>query len=240
MALKVLKEIIELTLLVVCLYVMFGVYVRRRLPTWTVPLERSRLVILSVLVLVVLGIKVTEDVIGDESGPVDRAILTFIHGHVSNNLTAFFEAITATASASGLIALTSVATIALLVAKRRLEAFVLFASTTSSAALVYVVKTLVGRERPDLWPAQWYWGSSFPSGHTLVMAAFATAGALSVARIWPATRDWAFTVAFLWILLVAFSRLVVGAHWPTDVLAASCIGATLPLALNLALDFSSR
>jgi len=239
-ALQVLKEIIELSLLVACFYVALSMYVRFRLPTWSLPLERSRSVILSVLALVVLGIKVTEDVIGDESGPIDRAILTVIHSHVPNKLTGVFEAITLTASANSLISLTLVATITLLIAQRRREALLLVASTMSGAALVYVVKTLVGRERPDLWAAQWYWGSSFPSGHTLVVAAFATAGALSIGRIWPAARDWAFSGAFFWTLLVAISRLVLGAHWPTDVLAAACIGATLPLAFSLALDFSSR
>ena len=239
-ALKVLKEIVELSLLVVCFYVSLGMYVRFRLPRWSLPLERSRLAILSVLALVMLGIKVTEDVIGDESGPIDRAILTVIHSHVSNKLTSVFEVITLTASANSLIALTLVASITLLLAQRHREALLIVGSTMSGAALVYVVKTAVGRERPDLWPAQWYWGSSFPSGHTLVVAAFATAGALTVARMWPPARGWAFSVAFFWILLVAISRLVLGAHWPTDVLAAACIGATLPLAFSLALDFRSR
>ena len=135
--------------MVLCVYVVLSMYVRFRLPTWSLPLERSRLAILSVLTLVVLGIKVTEDVIGDESGPIDRAMLTFIHSHIPDKLTSVFEAITLTASASGLFSLTLVATIALLVAQRRREALLLVVSTMSGAALVYVVKTLVGRERPD-------------------------------------------------------------------------------------------
>ncbi len=102
---------------------------------------------------------------------------------------------------------------------------------------MYVVKTLVGRERPQLWQTQWYWGSSFPSGHTLVVAAFATAVALGIARLRPASRDLVVSAAFAWILLVALSRLVLGVHWPTDVLAAACIGASLPLAISLGVEF---
>ena len=124
----------------------------------------------------------------------------------------------------------------LLIAKRRFEALLLAASVISGATVVYAVKTVVGRARPALWDTEWYWGSSFPSGHTLVVAAFATAAALCVFRIWPAMRDIALSVAILWISLVALSRLVLGVHWPTDVLAAACIGAFLSLAMNITLE----
>ena len=93
-----------------------------------------------------------------------------------------------------------------------------------------------GRARPALWATEWYWGSSFPSGHTLVVAAIATAGVLCVSRIRPAARGAALSLAFVWILLVALSRMVLGVHWPTDVLAAAFIGAFLPLAISVALE----
>jgi undecaprenyl-diphosphatase len=106
----------------------------------------------------------------------------------------------------------------------------------SSALVIFVIKTLVGRTRPALWDVEWYWGSSFPSGHTLAVAAFAIAVALCLSRIRPATRKPVLTIAMLWIALVAMSRLVLGVHWPTDVLAAACIGAFLPLAISVALE----
>jgi undecaprenyl-diphosphatase len=69
----------------------------------------------------------------------------------------------------------------------------------------------------------------------LVVAAFATATALCIGRLWPGLRRLAMASAFVWIFLVGLSRLVLGVHWPTDVLAAACIGAFLPLAIDLAL-----
>ncbi|MBK8740769.1 MAG: phosphatase PAP2 family protein [Betaproteobacteria bacterium] len=110
------------------------------------------------------------------------------------------------------------------------------ASVTGGAAIVYGVKALVGRTRPALWNTETYWGSSFPSGHTLAVAAFATATVLCVARIWPRAHTSVLAAALLWILLVAFSRLVLGVHWPTDVLVAACIGVFLPLAISVAHD----
>ena len=200
------------------------------------PLEKRRLTILSVLVLAVCAINVSEEVIGGESGPIDKAILLFVHGHVPGSLTGFFEAVTFTGSSRVLFPLASAATLALLCARRRLEALLIAASVISAAAVVYVVKALVGRARPALWETEAYWGSSFPSGHTLVVAAFATAAALCVSRIRPAARQLALSVAILWISLVAVSRLVLGVHWPSDVLAAACCGAFLPLAMSVVLE----
>ena len=236
MIFELIEDIAKLALIVASFYFALGAYVRRARPAWSAPLERRRLSILSVLVLAVSAIKVSEEVIGGESGPIDKAILLFIHRHAAGTLTGFFEAVTLTGSSRVLFPLASVATIALLFARRRLEALLLAASVISAAAVVYVVKTLVGRARPALWETEAYWGSSFRSGHTLVVAAFATAAALCASRIRPAARKLALSIAILWISLVAVSRLVLGVHWPTDVLAAACIGAFLPLAMSVGLE----
>ena len=106
----------------------------------------------------------------------------------------------------------------------------------TAALVVWGMKAIVGRARPALWEAQWYWGSSFPSGHTLSTAAFSTAAALCLARIWPRAGNPAMAFAVLWPGLVAVSRLALGAHWPSDVLAAMCIGAFIPLLISVATD----
>jgi undecaprenyl-diphosphatase len=233
---ELIEDATKLALIVACIYFALGAYVHRRQPAWSEPLEKRRLAVLLVLILAVSAIKVSEDVLGGDSGPIDAAILVFVHGHVPGTLTGFFEAITRTGSLSVLFPLAAAATIAMLYVRRRYEALLLSASVINGAAVVYVVKTAVGRARPALWQTDWYWGSSFPSGHTLVVAAFATAAVLCVTRIWPAARRFALSIALSWILLVGFSRLVLGVHWPTDVLAAACIGAFLPLAMSVALE----
>ncbi len=236
MIFELIEDLATLALIVAGLYFSLGACVRRTRPDWSEPLEKRRLTLLSVLVLAVSAIKVSEEAIGGESGPIDKAILLFIHGHVPGALTGFFEAVTLTGSSRVLFPLASAATIALLFARRRLEALLLAASVIGAAAVVYVVKALVGRARPALWETEAYWGSSFPSGHTLVVAAFATAAALCASRVRPAARKLALSIAILWISLVAVSRLVLGVHWPTDVLAAACIGAFLPLAMSVGLE----
>jgi undecaprenyl-diphosphatase len=70
-------------------------------------------------------------------------------------------------------------------------------------------------------------GSSFPSNHASNTAAVAMVAAMLWRR-----RGW---LAFLPALCVAYSRVYVGSHWPTDALAGVCIGiGTALLMLSLA------
>ena len=236
MTLELIVDVGKLLLIVYCFHWAIRTYVKLQQPVWSMPLAKRRLAVLLILVLAVLAIKLIEDVLDGESGVIDKAVLLFIHRHVPSKLTGLFEWVTFTGSSKFLLPLTIGSMVVMLWARRRFDALLLTASVISATAVVYVIKSAVNRVRPTLWETDFYWGSSFPSGHTLAVAAFATALALCVNRSWPAARTLAVTMAVSWISLVALSRLVLGVHWPTDVLAAACIGATLPLAMSVALD----
>ena len=233
-------DIAKLSFFVACAYALIKAYAWRRRPRWTAPLAKRRLAVWGALTLSVGGIKVIEDVVAKESGPVDEAILWFIREHVPSALTGFFTAVTFSGSAAVLVPAAGLAATALLVSRRRFEAVLLAASSITATLVVWGVKAIVGRARPDLWEAQWYWGSSFPSGHTLSTAAFSTAAALCVGRIWPRAGTPAMALAVVWTGLVAVSRLVLGAHWPSDVLAAICLGAFIPLLISVGNDLRCR
>lgn len=224
-------------LIVACIHLILGVYIRRYQSAWSKSLEKRKLATLLVLILAVTAIKVSEDAIGGESGPIDNAILIFIHSHVPNTLTWLFEAVTLSGSSTVLLTLAALTVILLLYSKHRAEALIVAASTISSTLVIYIIKAIISRDRPKLWEdTVWYWGSSFPSGHTLAVAALATAMVLCVSRIRPALRNFVLVTAVLWIFSVAISRLVLGVHWPTDVLAAACIGAFIPLAMSVVIE----
>lgn len=68
-------------------------------------------------------------------------------------------------------------------------------------------------------------GFSFPSGHTtmaLVLLGFTSI--LLRPQVSPATRQGLHTFAIVWVLLIAFARVYLGAHWLTDVIGAILLG----------------
>jgi undecaprenyl-diphosphatase len=236
MLIELLADIAKLVFFVVGAYLVLQAYARRRQPDWALRLTRRRLAVLGALTLAMTAIKLIEDVVTQESGPVDTAILWFVRNHVPAALAGFFSWVTQSGSAAFLLPATAAAAVALFVAKRRFEALLISASTLTATLLVYGLKAIVGRVRPTLWETQSYWGSSFPSGHTLATAAFATAAALCLARFWPLSATPAMVAAVLWAVVVALSRLVLGVHWPSDVLAALCLGSFIALAFSVAFD----
>lgn len=64
-------------------------------------------------------------------------------------------------------------------------------------------------------------GSSFPSGHTL--EAFAMAAALSISF----SNKKIMIPIYLWAMLVAYSRMALGVHYPSDVMAGILIGTLI-------------
>jgi len=106
-------------------------------------------------------------------------------------------------------------------------------SVGSGAIVMQVLKEVFGRVRPDVVPhAVSELTRSFPSGHaTLAAVTYLTLGAL-VARVQPkpALKIYVLFVAILLTLLVGLSRVYLGVHWPTDVLAGWCLGSAWAIA----------
>lgn len=121
------------------------------------------------------------------------------------------------------------------------EACLIAAAMACAAVATYAIKALVNRSRPDLCNATSYASSSFPSGHTICTTALATALALALClpRLWHTLRCTALALAALWAGLMALSRLVLGAHRPTYVLAAVVLGVFIASAISAYRDHHS-
>lgn len=102
------------------------------------------------------------------------------------------------------------------------------AATTGSLLMTIVGKTLIGRSRPPLSSAvpPFEHTASFPSGHSLnaLVVAGVIAYLLVLRQRSPQTRALTIAVAALFACAMGMSRVFLGHHWLTDVLAAWLLG----------------
>ncbi len=141
----------------------------------------------------------------------------------------------------GLLILLAFAVLACL--RRWSEGFLLLIGAVSGVGLSQGLKALFGRERPDLaYRAVEAVNASFPSGHAMMSAVvFLTLGALA-ARFSPSKRLKALALgaAVFLSLLVGASRVYLGVHWASDVLAGWSVGAAWAMICWLAAFAWSR
>lgn len=114
---------------------------------------------------------------------------------------------------------------------------VLLAAMAARPGLEWLLKEAVDRSRPDLERLVAGTGPSFPSGHVMAAVAFwglvpPVVALLTRRRAW----WWASVVASAGIVLsVGASRVYLGVHWFTDVVAALLVGSLYLLAVELLL-----
>jgi undecaprenyl-diphosphatase len=110
--------------------------------------------------------------------------------------------------------------------KRRMMLFVI-AAVSGGTLVSFLLKQLVSRPRPDIVPHLSHVQSpSFPSGHSMLSAVvYLTLGALVAASLPRASlKIYVLSIAVLLTLMVGVSRVYMGVHYPTDVLAGWMAG----------------
>jgi len=129
---------------------------------------------------------------------------------------------------TAVLAIMLVIVVGYLALERRYDAIVLIVvATAGGGVLSELLKWWFARKRPEIVPHLVEVGSaSFPSGHSmLAVVTYLTLGAL-LARFVPRrrTRTYCIVVSFLLALLIGLSRVYLGVHYPTDVLAGWSAG----------------
>lgn len=136
--------------------------------------------------------------------------------------------VTALGSASVLIFITAAVIIYLLITRRGAAALFVFLSVAGGQLLSSLLKLGIDRPRPDIVPHLTEVQTlSFPSGHAMLSAVtYLTLGALA-ARVAPSrtVKIYLLGLGLLAAFLVGASRVYLGVHWPSDVLAGWCAGA---------------
>lgn len=214
-----------------------------RLKGWLAPLGHLEWApVAGLLVAVVLGwgfIELADEVLEGETATLDESILLAMRsaGDRADPVgPRWFEEIARDVTALGGVAILSLVTFVVVAfswgLKRRRIAVYMLAAVLGSLVIGYLLKAGFARPRPDLVPHESIvYSHSFPSGHSMMAAATYLTLGLLVARM-VANRYLQVLVVSLAILVtlaVGMSRVYLGVHWPSDVLAGWALGTVWAL-----------
>lgn len=188
---------------------------------------------------VALGVIVDLAAAGSGATGLDTQVLHWIADGRTSTATEVMRRVTALGSSAVIMPLTIVFATALSLVRRSRLALYLVVVVLGASLLSALTKSIVGRPRPPVSARLAGVGdSAFPSGHTL--QATATYAALAVVVGVVTSRAGALVVAWLCaglvIVLVGCSRLYLGVHWLTDVLAGWALGTAWVGCVTLAFE----
>jgi undecaprenyl-diphosphatase len=123
---------------------------------------------------------------------------------------------------------------------KRRQAWILAGTVLAAQVSSEVLKSFYDRPRPSLVPHHSYvYSQSFPSGHSALAAAVFLTLATLIASVEkrPSSKILIYVLAVVTTIGVGFSRVYLGVHWPSDVLAGWSLGATWAFAAWIVLEW---
>ncbi len=186
----------------------------------------------------------TQDVAGhDEAALADPHVTAWVIAHRTDWLTSVLKVLTWLGSTAFIIPVALAVGLYFVIRRRTWRPLALLGAAVAGAIGLYdIVKPLAGRPRPPaaIWIGH-YTGAAFPSGHATQSAAFYAMLAIVLgAGMSPRRRTVLWSAAVLVVLIVGASRIYLGAHWLTDVLAGYALGTSWVAIVMAVLLITSR
>ncbi len=213
--------------------------VRAFLDRWLrVAFERAHTIVGGIGIFLVAGLVIgmagtaafvalADEVREGDTQAFDEAVIRWIQGHHSPLLDRVMIELTALGTGTTVLMIVVVAGLFLTLTQHKYSAILLLVATSGGLALNGILKLGFDRPRPSIFvPAVHTVSSSFPSGHAMSSAIVYGTVAYLAARLH--RRRWARWVVMMFalvvIVLISFSRMYLGVHYPSDVLAGVIIG----------------
>jgi undecaprenyl-diphosphatase len=192
---------------------------------------RLALVFLGLLLPLYLFATLVEEFREDGILPFDRPILLWLHQWETPGLDALFVTVSQLGTSWGVIPFDLVLLSFLVASKRYREALFFALAVGGSELLNLAAKQHFARIRPDYWlsvaPETTF---SFPSGHAMGSATLAAA---VIVLAWRTRFHWpALVLAPAFALMVGLSRIFLGVHYPSDILAGFAAGVAWVIAMH--------
>ncbi|MGG4490235.1 phosphatase PAP2 family protein [Metabacillus idriensis] len=187
-------------------------------------------------------IEFADEVIEMELKSFDQNIIQYIHGLRTPMLGQIMAGITFLGSVTGIMIGMSIALIVLFINRQWWEGLFLIVAVSGSSLLNYYLKWMFKRDRPTFNPLIAEDGYSFPSGHSMV--SFSFIGILAYLTILnikkKSLKALIMASFFLFVFLIGFSRIYLGVHYPSDVIAGFAAGGAWLVICIVALKFKAK
>lgn len=221
----------------------------RHLPKVVLGFVRAEFVLVASLAVIAAAvlffIEIADEMTEGEAHVFDMAVLQTLHPDTANPadpigpkwLDHAAADLTAIGSVSVLAVLALLVASFLVLQRKRLEAGIIAVAFAGALTISQLLKEFFNRERPpEIYRASEILNASFPSGHALLSTVvFLTLGAmLAQAAKGRALRIFVMSAAIVLALIVGVTRVYLGVHWTTDVLAGWSVGAAWATACWLA------
>lgn len=155
---------------------------------------------------------------------IDREVYEFIYASESFITTALMLGFTQLGEVLSMIVMSLILISILMLYKLKIHTLFILISMIASSILIPVLKNSFDRERPSMLRLIEISGFSFPSGHAVGSTIFFGSLATIIKNTDLNNKALLMTVCATFILMISSSRVYLGVHYPTDVLAGVVIG----------------
>lgn len=150
----------------------------------------------------------------------DLSMIHFIQGLETPTLTKIMRAFTFLGDVKTMIVFATLLATFLFIRNKKTALVAFVITMFGNTLLNYSMKQWMQRERPTIHRLVEIEGLSFPSGHSMMATTFFLFGAFLLQKSYPTlTKKLVYTIALFLIFAVGLSRIYLGAHFPTDVIA---------------------
>lgn len=155
---------------------------------------------------------------------IDREVYEFIYASESFITTALMLGFTQLGEVLSMIVMSLILISILMLYKLKIHTLFILISMVASSILIPVLKNSFDRERPSMLRLIEISGFSFPSGHAMGSTIFFGSLGTIIKHTDLNNKALLMTVCATFILMISSSRVYLGVHYPTDVLAGVVIG----------------
>lgn len=185
--------------------------------------------------------ELAEEMVEGETRRLDEFVMRWINRHATESLDELALEITVLGDFSVIAMLMLVSSALLWVSRHRYSVLLLWVGIAGSGPLIHLLKTVFGRERPQVFEWRGHYtveSASFPSGHSLGSLVAYVLLAYLIVRL-EAGRPLRYVTIGLTVIvvtLIGLTRIYLGVHYPSDVVAGYAVGLTWVALCAVALE----